>query len=81
MPSREDVLRDQTFKEEFTELDRRVFDTLTFCNSKEKHLNITDDYIKIHRIAKATSQIIKLLHEKGLLDNKEIDELLLEVVH
>jgi hypothetical protein len=69
MANRNDILYDKTFKGQVEELEKRVYYTLT---SEEK--------IQTHKVAKAFSILVKLLHEKNILNDDEIDELLFEVV-
>jgi hypothetical protein len=69
MPNKEDVLREKTYKEDGLELEKRVFYTL----SDEKGL-------QHHRNTKAIALLVKLLHEKKQLSDKDVDELLLQCV-
>lgn len=69
MPTRDDILNKQTFKNDVEELEQRIYYTLT--NEKG---------VQAHRVAKALSIFMKLLHDKNILSDKEIDDLLLEVV-
>jgi hypothetical protein len=68
MPTRDDLLRDETFKDEGLETDVRVYYTLTDKKN-----------VQAHRTAKAISLLVATLERKGLLTNAEIDELLLEI--
>lgn len=70
VPSKDVILREKTFKEEGMETERRVFYTLT-----------NDDKLASHRNSKAIALLIKLLEEKGLINESDIDELLLEAIH
>lgn len=70
MPEKEDILREQTFKEEGMELERRVFYTLT-----------GQENLQSDRSCKLLGFLVKTLHERGLLSDAEIDEILLECVH
>jgi hypothetical protein len=63
--TRADVLRDETFKGDVDEIDRRVYYTLT----KNKDL-------EAHRTAKAVASLVELLHRKGTLTEDEVDEFL-----
>jgi hypothetical protein len=69
MPNKEDILREKTFKGDVDELEKRIFYTLT----DEKQL-------EIGRLCKAYSILLKMLHEKNILTNEEIDEILFETV-
>jgi hypothetical protein len=69
MPNRNDSLNEKTFKNQIEELDKRVFYTLT-----------SEETLQAHQVAKALSILVKLLHDKNILSDNEIDELLLEVV-
>lgn len=67
MARKKDLLQKLTFKEDGMEMDRRVFYTLT--DRKE---------MQAHRTAKAVALLVRLLHEKKMLTEKEIDQLLLD---
>lgn len=69
MPTREEVLRDKTYKEEGMDLEKRIFYTLTDNKGFE-----------VHRIAKALALTIKFLADEGRLRPKDVDDILLEVV-
>ena len=69
MPTREDVLREETFKDEETDLERRVFYTL-------HHI----DDLRVVRLEKAVALLVAHLHAKGLMSQDEIDEFLFLVV-
>lgn len=70
MSNIEDVLREKTFKEEGMEIERRVFYTMT------EEVKLTN-----HRNSKAIALLIKVLQEKEILSDSEIDSLLLECVN
>lgn len=70
MPNKEDILREKTHKEEGMETDRRVFYTLT-----------AEEKLTSHRNSKAIASLVKLLEEKGLISESDIDELLFECIH
>jgi hypothetical protein len=70
MPNRDDVLRNETFKGEVEDVERRVFYTL----DKNKSL-------QGHRNSKAVALIIAHLQKSELMTEEELDELLLEVIH
>lgn len=67
MPNKEEILQKQTFKGDVTELEKRVYYTLT-----------QDKGLPQHRTAKLASLMVKHLHERGLVSEEEIDEWLLE---
>jgi hypothetical protein len=69
MPTKEEELKEKTFKD-VDELEKRIFYTLTDKKS-----------VEVHRIAKSVSLLVKALHDKDILSEKEIDELLFECVH
>lgn len=70
MPTKDEVLREKTFKEEGIELYKRVFYTLT-----------DDERIEGKLTAKALALLIDHLRRSGQLSEEEIDELLFQVVH
>lgn len=69
MAYREDILRDETFKDQCEDDEHRVFYSLT-----------TKSELTSHRVAKALSLVIVHLKKKGLLNDEELDELLLDTV-
>ena len=70
MPSKEDILKEKTFKEEGIETDRRVFYTLT-----------SDEKLAGHRTAKLVASLVRLLKDRRTLTDTDIDELLFECIH
>lgn len=70
MPTKEDILREKTFKEEGMETDRRVFYTLT-----------DDEKLSGHRNSKLLASLMRLLQDRGLISEEDIDELLFECIH
>lgn len=70
MPNKDDILREKTFKEEGMETDRRVFYTLT-----------EDKDLASHRTSKALALLVRLLSERGVLSEEDIDELLFQSIH
>lgn len=69
MASRDETLREKTFKDEGLETARRVFYTL---KSDEKLASLLT--------SKALALLVELLVEKNLISQAEIDALLLECV-
>lgn len=69
MANREDVLRDETYKDQTDDLEHRVFYTL---NNKKG--------MELHRVTKAITLVIVRLREQGILDDDSLDDLLLECV-
>lgn len=69
MPTVESVLRDKTHKGDVEELEKRVFYTLT--DHKDIQSALT---------AKAFALLMRKLHDKGIINDKDVDDLLLEVV-
>ena len=70
MPNKKDILRDKTFKEQGMETDRRVFYTLT-----------AEEKLSSHRNSKLLASLVKLLEEREVLGETDIDELLFECIH
>lgn len=70
MPTKDEILREMTFKEEGLELSKRVYYTLTADERTEGKLT-----------AKALALLIDHLHKAGLLSESEIDELLFETAN
>jgi len=69
MPTKEELLREKTFKDDVSELEKRIFYTLT-----------SDKKLQNHRVATALSLLIKHLHDKGIASDEDIDDLLYECV-
>ena len=67
MPTKVEVLKTETYKDDEDELEARIYYTL--MDKKE---------IQIHRISKFVSLTVKMLHEKEILNDDEIDELLFD---
>jgi hypothetical protein len=75
VPNRDDILRDETFKGDARELDKRIYLTLTMKPSEQ-----LADSLKMHRIAKLLADLAASLHERGILDDDELDDMLFHVV-
>lgn len=69
MPTREEVLYEKTYKNQVDDLERRVFYTLT-----------NDEKLTVHRTVKAVALLVKILKDKQLLTEEEIDKFLLETI-
>ncbi len=69
MPTKEDLLREKTFKEDGVELTSRVFYTLQ-----------TDKNVQADRNSRAIALIVDHLHKKKLISDAEIDELLFDSI-
>jgi hypothetical protein len=70
MPSREEFLNKYTNKAEDFEIDMRVLYTLS--DNKE---------LQDIKVAKLLSALVKHLYNKKLINDKEIDDLLINTVH
>jgi hypothetical protein len=70
MPTKEEILEKQTFKNEGVELDKRVFYTLN--DNKD---------LQSHRNSKLLAILFKKLVENNSIIDSEIDDILLEVCH
>jgi len=71
MPSRDEILRTHTFKEDGLSVGHRVFYTL----------NPDDKSLRMDRNAKALSILVEKLHEKGLIDEEWLDDFLFQVAY
>lgn len=69
MPNIEETLRTKTHKDQGVDINRRVFYTLT-----------DDKAMQAHRTAKAIAWLMHHLHEKQLLSDEALDEILLDCV-
>lgn len=70
MPTKLDILREQTHKDDGVETGRRVFYTLT-----------DDEKLAAHRQAKLLGLLVQLLEDRGVINETDIDELLFECIH
>jgi len=70
MPTREEVLIEKTFKEEGVDTHRRVFYTLT-----------AEENFASHRNSKLLASLVKLLEDRGVINDVDLDELLLECIY
>lgn len=70
MPTREEILEKFTFKEDYMDLELRVYYSLH-----------QDEKLQVHRVSKLLALLIKHLHNKRLLDNEEIDGLLIDAIY
>jgi len=68
MPTREEYLNKYTNKDEDLDVEQRVYYTLT-----------DNKPLQPHRVAKALSLLVKHLHDRQMLNDKEVDDLLLDV--
>jgi hypothetical protein len=71
MADRDEILRTHTFKDEGFPVAQRVFYTL----------NPDDKDLLPDRKARALALLIEHLHEKGILDDQELDELLIKAAY
>lgn len=69
MPNIEDILAEQTYKDDHAETGRRIYETLK--DDKVSHH---------HRTAKLLSLLIQELESKGILSELDIDSLLLDTI-
>jgi hypothetical protein len=81
MPNRDDELRDRTFKDQVDSTSQRVYYTLTAPMHKDPPQQVPktwtkDDRSVAHRTAHLLSGLIEHLHEKGMLEEDALDELL-----
>ena len=71
MPYREDILREKTFKEDDIETDQRVLYTLS--DEKGKH--------QAHRTSMLLASLLKLLIEKHMLSDSELNDMLFACIN
>jgi lactam utilization protein B len=76
MPTIEEALAERTYKQDGLDVEKRIFYTLHGDEKSPKH-----DESQNHRNSKAISLLFKLLLEKRLLTEEQLDEILLEVTH
>lgn len=74
MPTREEILKERTYKEDGIPTEKRVFYTLTHGSKP------TTDLVAL-RNSKAIGSLIKTLLDAGALTEHQLDEILLDVSH
>lgn len=79
MPNREDVLRDETYKGDVDKLDKRIYYTLTLQPGTGRTSELPVES-KVHRAAHLLSQLVAKLHDRGILDDGEIDDMLFNLL-
>jgi hypothetical protein len=72
MPEKENIFRNETYKEDGIETERRVFYTLNDGKKND---------MQAHRNSKAIAMLIKTLRENDILDDDDIDAILIECIH
>jgi hypothetical protein len=74
MPTKEEALAERTYKQEGFEVEKRVFYTLHAEGESPQR-----DELQNHRNSKAIGMLFKVLMERGLLTEEQLDEILLDV--
>lgn len=75
MATKEEVLAQETFKEEGFEVDRRVYYTLI---GNSKHPNHSE--VQAQRNSRAIALLVKILRDKGTITEEGLDEFLFHIV-
>jgi hypothetical protein len=73
MPNQDDILREQTFKGDATEVGRRVYYTIT--NQTPPSPNEPHE-----RVARGFSQLMEILHANDSISDDDVDNILLKMV-
>jgi hypothetical protein len=74
MPTKDEALAERTYKQDGLEVEKRIFYTLHGEGKSPQR-----DELQSHRNSKAISLLFKLLLDKGLLTEEQLDEILLDV--
>ena len=74
MPTNEEALAERTYKQDGLEVEKRIFYTLHGEGKSPQR-----DELQNHRNSKAIAILFKVLLEKGLLTEEQLDEILLDV--
>ncbi len=74
MPTKEEALAERTYKQEGFEVEKRVVYTLHGEGKSPQR-----DELQNHRNSKAIGMLFKVLMDKGLLTEEQLDEILLDV--
>jgi hypothetical protein len=77
MPDRDNVLREQTYKDADT-VGQRVYYTIT--EPKTRPASDAELSARLHRTTRAVSLLFERLHKDGVLSDDALDEILLELV-
>jgi hypothetical protein len=80
MPTRDELLRTQTHKEDGLSLPERVFRTLRPHELEGRRATLAELEIQAHRNSLCLAQLVALLHRNNALTTLDLDELLLDVV-
>src|SRR5262249_43872308 len=83
MPYREDVLRDETSKDQCDDDSHRIFYTLDGAKGFEKNRDgMTPERLdqKPHRLNKAVTGLAVLLLQRGVMTQDDLDEWLLSLI-
>jgi hypothetical protein len=76
MPTKEEILNKQTYKDQGLDMGRRVFYTL-IGEENDPHREKT----QAHRNSKAIAVLLTTLHQDGALTDEQIDNILWDVIH
>ncbi len=74
MPTKDEALAERTYKQDGLEVEKRVFYTLHGEGKSPQR-----DELQNHRNSKAIGMLFKVLLDKGLLTEDQLDEILLDV--
>jgi hypothetical protein len=75
VPTKEEALAERTYKQDGLEIEKRVFYTLCGEGKSPQHGESQN-----HRNSKAIALLFKVLLDKRLLTEEQLDEILLEVI-
>ena len=76
MPTRDEILRKETFKEDGLAVDVRVFYTLAL--SGQEMPDDRKERSQLHRTTKAVALLTRQLRDAGILSDAQIDDMLFE---
>ena len=78
MAQREDILREKTYKGDAETVYQRVYYTIT--EPRTHPASSADDHMRLHRTSVAVARLFERLHDKGVLADADLDDILFEVV-
>lgn len=74
MPTNDEALAERTYKQDGLEVEKRIFYTLRGEGKSPQR-----DGVQNHRNSKAIASLFKVLMDKRLVTEKQLDEILLDV--
>ncbi len=74
MPNLEDILKQQTFKGDMTEVGQRVYSTITSTKGSPAPKEFQD------RVARGFSHLMEVLRKRNVINDEDVDNILLKLL-